>query len=50
MEGNLNTIPLTELLELIHGHRRSGVLEVKVGPLPLSLRFSAGEVVGAAIL
>jgi len=50
LEGNLNTIPLTELLELIHGHRRSGVLEVQVGPLPLSLRFSAGEVVGAAIL
>lgn len=39
-----------ELLELIHGHRRSGVLELRVGSLPLSLRFAAGEVVGAAIL
>ncbi|ULR40406.1 DUF4388 domain-containing protein [Thermus sp. NEB1569] len=50
MEGNLKAIPLVELLELIHGHRRSGILELSVGPLPLSLRFSGGEVVGAAIL
>ncbi|GAB5603479.1 DUF4388 domain-containing protein [Thermus sp. FJN-A] len=41
---------MTELLELIHASRRSGVLELKAGPLPLSLRFAAGEVVGAAIL
>lgn len=50
MEGNLNTIPLTEVLELVHHHRRSGVLEVRTGPLPLTLRFAAGEVVGAHIL
>ena len=50
MEGNLKAIPLVELLELIHGHRRSGILELSVGRLPLSLRFSGGEVVGAAIL
>ncbi len=50
MEGNLNVIPLTEVLELIHGHQRSGVLEVRTGLLPLTLRFAAGEVVGASIL
>ncbi len=50
MEGDLSLIPLTEVLELIHGHRRSGTLEVQAGPLPLTLRFAQGEVVGAAIL
>ncbi|TBH20738.1 DUF4388 domain-containing protein [Thermus thermamylovorans] len=50
MEGDLNTIPLTQVLELIHTHRRSGGLELRAGRLPLSLRLSAGEVVGAAIL
>ena len=39
-----------ELLELIHSHRRSGVLELSLGYLPLSLRFREGEVVGASIL
>jgi hypothetical protein len=48
MEGDLKVFPLTEVLELIHAHRRSGVLEVREGVLPLTLRFAAGEVVGAA--
>jgi hypothetical protein len=50
MEGDLKVFPLTEVLELIHAHRRSGVLEVREGVLPLTLRFAAGEVVGASIL
>ncbi|WP_448567708.1 DUF4388 domain-containing protein [Thermus sp.] len=50
MEGDLSVIPLTEVLELVHAHRRSGALEVRVGVLPLALRFAAGEVVGASIL
>lgn len=50
MEGDLKAIPLTEVLELVHAHRRSGVLEVRTGPLPLTLRFALGEVVGASIL
>ncbi|MGC8968680.1 MAG: DUF4388 domain-containing protein [Thermus sp.] len=50
MEGNLSLIPLAEVLELVHGHRRSGTLEVQAGPLPLTLRFVQGEVVEAAIL
>lgn len=50
MEGELSGIPLLDTLELIHSSRRSGVLEVETGGLPLSLTFSAGEVVGAAIL
>lgn len=50
MEGELSVFPLTEALGLIYEHRHSGVLEVEVGPLPLTLRLQAGEVVGAAIL
>lgn len=50
MEGDLKAIPLTEVLELVHAHRRSGVLEVRAGLLPLTLRFALGEVVGASIL
>jgi hypothetical protein len=50
MEGDLKVFPLTEVLELIHAHRRSGVLEVREGVLPLTLRFAAGEVVEASIL
>nr|WP_277621058.1 DUF4388 domain-containing protein [Thermus arciformis] len=37
-------------MELVHGQRRSGTLEVRAGPLPLTLRFAQGEVVGAQIL
>lgn len=50
MEGELSGIPLPDTLELIHSGRRSGVLEVETGGLPLSLTFLAGEAVGAAIL
>jgi hypothetical protein len=34
MEGDLKVFPLTEVLELIHAHRRSGVLEVREGFCP----------------
>ena len=49
MEGNLSTMPLVDLLELLHAERKSGVLEVEGAP-PLTLRLQAGEVVGGGIL
>ena len=49
MEGNLATIPLQDVLEMIHSNRRSGVLRLEAGELPLVLRFSRGEVVGGGI-
>ncbi|WP_456476222.1 DUF4388 domain-containing protein [Oceanithermus sp.] len=49
MEGNLSTMPLVGLLELLHAERKSGVLHVEGTP-PLTLRLQAGEVVGGGIL
>ena len=49
MEGSLDTMPLVDVLELIHMNRQTGVLSVKA-ELPLLLRFSSGEVVGGEIL
>lgn len=49
MEGNLNTMPLVDLLELLHSGRKSGVLKIEGRP-PLALRLQAGEVVGGGIL
>jgi len=49
VEGNLSTMPLVDLLELLHSGRKSGVLKVEGRP-PLHLRFQAGEVVGGGIL
>lgn len=49
MEGNLSTMPLVDLLELLHSGRKSGVLQIRGRP-PLLLRFQAGEVVGGGIL
>ena len=49
MEGNLNTMPLVSLLEMLHAERKSGVLEVASTP-PLSLHLQVGEVVDGGIL
>jgi len=49
VEGNLSTMPLVDLLELIHSGRKSGVLQISGRP-PLELRFHEGEVVGGGIL
>jgi len=49
VEGNLSTMPLVDLLELLHAGRKSGVLRIEGRP-PLVLRLQAGEVVGGGIL
>ncbi len=49
MEGNLKTMPLVGLLEMLHSERKSGVLQVKTTP-PLSLHLQVGEVVDGGIL
>lgn len=49
MEGSLETMPLVEVLELIHLNRQTGVLSLEAD-LPLALRFAAGEVIGGEIL
>ena len=49
MEGNLNTMPLISLLEMLHTEKKSGVLQIDGLP-PLTLRLQAGEVVGGGIL
>ncbi|WP_457637293.1 DUF4388 domain-containing protein [Oceanithermus sp.] len=49
MEGNLKTMPLVSLLEMLHSERKSGVLKIKSTP-PLSLYLQAGEVVDGGIL
>ncbi|WP_276957377.1 DUF4388 domain-containing protein [Allomeiothermus silvanus] len=50
MEGNLETIGLLELLEMIHQNRRSGELRLEVEGLPVHFRFLEGEVVSGGIL
>lgn len=54
MEGSLSTIALTDVLEVVHSNRGTGLLSLGVpqgiGRLPLELRFVEGEVVGGAIL
>ena len=49
MEGSLETMPLVEVLELIHLNRQTGVLSLEAD-IPLALRFAAGEVIGGEIL
>ena len=49
MEGDLSTMPLVDLLELLYEGRKSGVLSIEARP-PLMLRLQAGEVVGGGIL
>lgn len=50
MEGSFDTIPLSDVLEMIHTNRGSGVLHLEVDRLPLDLQFDQGEVIGGAIL
>ncbi len=50
MEGSFDTIPLSNVLEMIHSNRGTGVLYLNSGKLPLNLRFVEGEVVGGGIL
>jgi hypothetical protein len=50
VEGSLGAIPLSDLLEMIHSSRATGVLQVVSERLPLNLHFADGEVVGGAIL
>jgi len=49
MEGNLKTMPLVGLLEMLHSERKSGVLQLKTVP-PLTLHLQVGEVVDGGIL
>jgi len=49
MEGNLNTMPLVDLLEMLHTERKSGVLQITSAP-PLSLHLQVGEVADGGIL
>ncbi|MER3488326.1 MAG: hypothetical protein C4328_00190 [Meiothermus sp.] len=50
MEGNLETIGLLELLEMIHESRQSGELRLEAGGLPVHFRFLEGEITGGGIL
>lgn len=50
MEGSFSTIPLSDVLEMIHANRGTGVLYLDSNQLPLSLNFEEGEVVDGAIL
>ncbi len=49
MEGSFATISLSDVLEMIHANRGTGILQLLSDRLPLELRFSAGDVVGGAI-
>jgi len=49
VEGNLNTMPLVSLLEMLHSEKKSGVLQIDSTP-PLTLRLQVGEVVDGGIL
>lgn len=50
MEGSFDTIPLSDVLEMIHANRGTGVLHLDSGKLPLHLHIKEGEVVGGGIL
>lgn len=50
MEGNLETIGLLELLEMIHENRQSGELRLEADGLPAHFRFLEGELTGGGIL
>jgi hypothetical protein len=50
MEGNLRDTPLSSVLELVHLTKQSGRIAVMSARLPLSLSFSAGEIVAGGIL
>jgi len=48
VEGDLRSVPLSEVLELLHAGKRSGQLSVE-SDVPLVLRLQDGEVVGGGI-
>jgi hypothetical protein len=50
VEGNLETIGLLELLEMIHENRQSGELRLEADGLPVHFRFLEGEITGGGIL
>jgi|GEM_PF-140360 len=50
MEGSFETIPLSDLLQMIHSNRGTGLLHLQSNRLPLKLHFMLGEVVGGGIL
>lgn len=50
MEGSFDTIPLSDVLQMIHASRGTGVLHLKTQQLPLKMQFMLGEVVGGSIL
>lgn len=50
MEGSFSTIPLSDVLEMIHASRGTGFLRLESGKLPLHLHFEEGEVVAGGIL
>ncbi|GIW28313.1 MAG: hypothetical protein KatS3mg070_1676 [Meiothermus sp.] len=50
MEGSFDTIPLSDVLQMIHASRGTGILQLKTHQLPLKLQFMLGEVVGGSIL
>lgn len=49
MQGLLNDLPLLGVLELIHGTRQSGVLELQAA-VPATVAFAGGEIVSCGIL
>lgn len=50
MEGSFDTIPLSDVLQMIYASRGTGVLHLKTQQLPLKIQFMLGEVVGGSIL
>lgn len=50
MEGSFSTIPLSDVLQMIHASRGTGVLHLKIQQLPLKIQFMLGEVIGGGIL
>ena len=50
MEGSFDTIPLSDVLQMIHASRGTGLLHLESKQLPLKLQFMLGEVIGGSIL
>ena len=50
MEGNLQTIPLTDLLGMLYEQKSTGLLRLEAGQLPLSIYVQEGEVIHGAIM
>jgi len=49
VEGDLTSVPLADVLELLHSGKKSGQLSVEA-EVPLVLRFHEGEIIGGGIL